>query len=124
MAYVHQPRLLAADQKALDEKLAMARAAGASIEILDGEDPVDVLLDFAKARGITQLFIGHTQRSGLRSRIWGNPVEKLIRRSHGMDVRVFPNNRWPINRAENSRFTWATPQVSAKPIRCSKRPRR
>ena len=67
-----------------------ARAAGAAIEILEGEDPVDTILDFARSRGITQLFIGHSQRSGFRWRIWGNPVDKLIHRSHGMDVRVFP----------------------------------
>ncbi|MGA2182991.1 MAG: hypothetical protein ABSH47_08175 [Bryobacteraceae bacterium] len=89
-AYVHQPHISAADQAALDDKLAMARSAGASIEILHGEDPVDAILHFARARGITQLFIGHSQRSGLWSRLWGNPVDNFIHRSRGMDVRVFP----------------------------------
>jgi two-component system, OmpR family, sensor histidine kinase KdpD len=68
----------------------MARAAGARIEILEGEDPVEAILDFARSGGITQLFIGHSQRSGIWPRIWGNPVDQLLRRSHGMDVRVFP----------------------------------
>jgi len=90
VAYVSQPEISPADQAALDEKLAIARAAGASIEVLDGEDPVDTILDFARARGITQLFIGHSLRSGLWTRIWGNPVDNLIRKSEGMDVRVFP----------------------------------
>ena len=89
-AYVNQPHISAADQAALDDKLTMARAAGASIEILHGEDPVGTILEFARARGITQLFIGHSQRSGLWSRLWGNPVDKFIHRSRGMDVRVFP----------------------------------
>ncbi|HTP86707.1 MAG TPA: hypothetical protein VMJ34_07165 [Bryobacteraceae bacterium] len=89
-AYVHQPHLSAGDQAALDEKLELAREAGASIEILYGENPVDAILQFARTRGITQLFIGHSQRSGLWSRLWGNPVDKLIYRSRGMDVRVFP----------------------------------
>ncbi len=89
-AYVHQEQISPADQAALEEKLAIARAAGATIEILEGEDPVSAILDFARSRGITQLFIGHTQRSGFGPRLWGNPVEKLIRRSRGMDVRVFP----------------------------------
>jgi two-component system, OmpR family, sensor histidine kinase KdpD len=89
-AYVRQPQISAVDQAALDQKLAIAREAGASIEILDGEDPVEAIGTFAKSRGITQLFIGHSQRSGLWSRMWGNPVDKLIRRSRGMDVRVFP----------------------------------
>jgi two-component system sensor histidine kinase KdpD len=90
VAYVHQPQLSRADQSTLDQKLALARAAGAQVEILDGEDPVTTLLDFARSRGITQLFIGHSQRTGIGARLWGSPVDRLIRRSRGMDVRVFP----------------------------------
>ncbi len=89
-AYVSQPEISPGDQAALDERLAMARAAGARIEILDGEDPVDAILTFAESQKVTQLFIGHSQRRGLWPRLWGNPVENLIRRSRGMDVRVFP----------------------------------
>ena len=90
-AYVQQPEISPEDRAALDEKLAIASTAGARIEILDGDDPVGAILDFAKSRGITQLFLGHSQRAGLWSRLFGNPVDRLIRRSHGMDVRVFPH---------------------------------
>jgi two-component system sensor histidine kinase KdpD len=90
-AYVHQPQLSERDRAALDEKLAIARAAGARIEILDGEDPVTLILNFARARGVTQLFIGHSQRRGLWARLWGTPVDRLIRQSCGMDIRVFPH---------------------------------
>lgn len=90
VAYVNQPAISETDQAALNEKLEIARAAGARIEILEGDDPVTAILDFARARGITQLFIGHSQRSGIGTRLWGNPVDKLIQRSRGMDVRVFP----------------------------------
>lgn len=90
VAYVSQPEISPRDRAALEEKLAIAREAGARIEILDGEDPVDAILDFAHSQGITQIFIGHSQRFGVWSRLWGNPVEKLIRRARGMDVRVFP----------------------------------
>ena len=68
----------------------MARSAGAHIEILEGEDPANAILGFAKSRGITQLFIGHSQRAGIRQRLLGNPVDKLIEHSYGMDVRIFP----------------------------------
>ena len=90
VAYVEQPDISSADQVALDEKLQIARDAGACIEILQGEDPVAAILSFVRSHGITQLFIGHSQRSGLWSRLWGNPVDKLIRRSPGVDIRVFP----------------------------------
>jgi len=88
VAYVRQANLLAADQQALEKKLVAARAAGAQVEVLDAEDPVAALLDFAKSRGITQLFIGHTQTQ--RRWPWSDPVDKLIRRSQGMDLRIFP----------------------------------
>ena len=89
VAYVNQPNISAADQAALDARLAIASAAGAHIEILEGDDPADTLLEFARSRGITQLFVGHSQRTGL-SRLLGTPIERLIRDSRGMDVRVFP----------------------------------
>lgn len=90
-AYVNQPNISASDQAALDERLGIVRASGARLEILEGEDPVSAILDFAKSRGITQLFIGHSQRSGIGPRLRGNPVDRLIQRSRGMDVRVFPH---------------------------------
>src|SRR5262249_7188665 len=89
-AYVDQPEISSADRAALDQKLALARGAGARIEILQGKDPAQAILDFARSHGVTQLFIGHTQRSGAWPRLRGNPVNKLIWGSRGMDVRVFP----------------------------------
>jgi two-component system sensor histidine kinase KdpD len=90
VAYVYQPNIREVDRAALEERLEMGRAAGAAIEMLRGDDPVTAILEFAHSRGITQLFIGHSQQSGLGARLLGNPVEKLIQRSRGMDVRVFP----------------------------------
>jgi two-component system sensor histidine kinase KdpD len=88
-AYVKQPNISAADQSALDARLAIASAAGAHIEILEGADPAEVLLEFARSRGVTQLFVGHSQRQGL-ARLRSGPLDKLIWEGHGMDVRVFP----------------------------------
>jgi two-component system sensor histidine kinase KdpD len=90
IVYVKQASLSPEDQDALEEKLALVRKEGIPLQILEGEDPVETLLEFANSRGITQLFIGHTQQSRIRSKIWGDPVDKLIRRSQGMDVRIFP----------------------------------
>ena len=92
VAYVNQSRISAEDQSRLDQKLELARAAGAVIEILEGEDPVETLVEFARSRGVTQLFIGHSQQSGWKSRLLGNSVDKLIRLSRGMDVRIFPQS--------------------------------
>ena len=89
VAYVNQPNISSDDQAALDARLAIASAAGAHIEILEGDDPADALLEFARSRGITQLFVGHSQRTGL-SRLLGKSDRQADPDSHGMDVRVFP----------------------------------
>jgi two-component system, OmpR family, sensor histidine kinase KdpD len=89
VAYVKQANISPADQSALDVRLAIANAAGAHIEVLEGSDPADTLLTFARSRGVTQLFVGHSQRSGL-ARLKASPLDKLIWESHGMDVCVFP----------------------------------
>jgi len=89
VAYVRQPDISPEDQSALDARLAIASAAGAHIEILEGEDPAEALLQFARSRGVTQLFVGHSQRTGL-ARLKGSPLDKLIWEGQGMDVRVFP----------------------------------
>jgi two-component system sensor histidine kinase KdpD len=89
VAYVQQPGISPPDQSALEARFAIASAAGAHIEILEGDDPAEALLNFARSRGITQLFVGHSQRGGL-TRLRASPLDKLIWESHGMDVRVFP----------------------------------
>lgn len=88
VAYVKQEELSAADREALEEKLTLARSAGAQVEILDGDDVTDTILGFAKSHAVTQLFIGHTQ--SIKKWPWRDPVEKVIRRSRGMDLRIFP----------------------------------
>ena len=89
VAYVKQANISPQDQSALDARLAIANATGAHVEILEGVDPADTLLQFARSRGITQLFVGHSQRSGI-ARLRGSPLDKLIWEGHGMDVCVFP----------------------------------
>jgi len=89
VAYVRQPNISPVDQAALDARLAIANAAGAHVEVLEGGDPAETLLKFARSRGITQLFVGHSQRTGL-ARLRGSPLDKLIWEGHGMDVCVFP----------------------------------
>jgi two-component system, OmpR family, sensor histidine kinase KdpD len=90
VAYVRQPKISPEDEAALKARLEMSREAGAQIEILEGEDPADALLGFARSRGITQLYVGHSQRAGLLARLRRGPLDKLVWEAHGMDVRVFP----------------------------------
>jgi len=89
-AHVKQGRMSPESQIALDCNLEIARQAGAEIEILEGDDPIEAILEFARERKVTQVFVGH----GLESKWWhrwtGGPVGRLIRGAQGIDVRVFP----------------------------------
>jgi two-component system sensor histidine kinase KdpD len=88
--YVTQQNLTAEDHMALERNVTLARAQGAAIETLEGKDPVKAILGYARARGITQIFVGHNLRRGWRTRLGGTPLDRLIRDAEGIDVRVFP----------------------------------
>lgn len=91
VVYVRQPRVSAADQAVLESHLAVAREAGARVEVLEGGDPVQAILGFARDSGVTQIFIGHSLRRNWRTRLFGGPVDRLIRDAEDMDVRIFPH---------------------------------
>jgi len=91
VAYVGQPEISAGDQAALDRNLAIARAANAHIQILDGEDPIDTILKYANEHGITQIFVGHSIRQRWWDRFARTPLDRLISGATDIDVRVFPH---------------------------------
>jgi two-component system sensor histidine kinase KdpD len=91
VAYVRQPHLRPEDQAALDQHLTVAREAGARIEILEGDEAIEAILAFARARGVTQIFVGHSLEKGWLRRLRGSHVDRIIRGADGMDVRVFPH---------------------------------
>jgi two-component system sensor histidine kinase KdpD len=91
VVYVRQPELSPSDQQALDRNLRIAREAGAEIHVLEGEDPIESIVEFARQQGITQIFIGHSKRESWRTRWFGDPVDRLIRSAKGIDIQVFPH---------------------------------
>jgi two-component system sensor histidine kinase KdpD len=88
--YVTQDNLTAEDNMALERNATIARAQHARVEILQGRDPITVILEYARAQGITQIFVGHNLRRTWRNRLGGTPLDRLIRDAEGIDVRVFP----------------------------------
>jgi two-component system, OmpR family, sensor histidine kinase KdpD len=88
-AYVAQPNLNRQDQETLDANLELARKVGAETHVLEGANPVDEILRFAQEHRVTQIFIGHTQRSRWLP-LARNAVDRLIEAAEGMDVRIFP----------------------------------
>lgn len=90
VVYVEQSDLSDTDRAMLERNLETARQVDAEIEVLQGEDVVDAILLFARREAITQIFVGHSQRSGFWQQFRPNPVERLILDSGSIDIRVFP----------------------------------
>jgi K+-sensing histidine kinase KdpD len=88
---VEQPGLEAEQRIRLNAALDEARLLGASIHVLEGDDPIDTLLRFARGNRITQIFVGHSMQESWWKRWMGGPLDRLIRGAEGMDVRVFPH---------------------------------
>lgn len=91
VVYVQEPDLIPKDKAALDANLSLARRLNAQVHVLDGEEPIRAVLEFARQHGITQIFIGHSSHEHWWDRLRGSFVDRLIRDAEGMDVRVFPN---------------------------------
>ena len=72
-------------------KPAIAREAGARFTFSKVRTPIEAIVDFARSHGITQIFIGHSQRESWTSRWFGDPVDHLIRCAKGIDIQVFPH---------------------------------
>jgi two-component system, OmpR family, sensor histidine kinase KdpD len=89
--YVRQKGLSSGDKKPLDEALDKAKASGLQVEVLDGEDPVTSIVQYARAHGVTQIFVGHSAKRDLGTRMFGSAVSRLVREARGIDVRVFPH---------------------------------
>ena len=90
VAYVNQPDISADDQAALDAETGdcqrRRRPRRDSGRRGSGGHP----------SGVRQIPRHHAALRGTQpahrtlARLWGSPVDKLIRESHGMDVRIFP----------------------------------
>lgn len=91
VVYVNEPDLTSKDRKALEANLSLARRVNAQVHLLDCEEPIRAIMEFARQHGITQIFIGHSSHEHWWHRIWGSFVDRLIREAEGIDVRVFPN---------------------------------
>jgi two-component system, OmpR family, sensor histidine kinase KdpD len=88
--YVTQDNLTPDDRMALERNVTLARSQQAHVETLEGKDPIETILNYARDHGITQIFVGHNLRRTWRARLGGTPLDRLIRDAEGIDVRVFP----------------------------------
>jgi two-component system, OmpR family, sensor histidine kinase KdpD len=90
VVHVQQPAITQRDRENLEQNLDLARQLGAQVEVLCGLDAADAILTFARQKGITQIFVGHSTSQGAWRRLWSSLVDRLIRSAEGIDVVVYP----------------------------------
>jgi two-component system sensor histidine kinase KdpD len=88
--HVREPGQSEKEKATIQTYLDAAAKAGAVTEFLQSDDPVAAILEFAREKRITQIFIGHSRHDTWWKSFFGDPVRRLIREAEGIDVRVFP----------------------------------
>jgi two-component system sensor histidine kinase KdpD len=77
------------EKEQIEEHLDFARRSGAEVHVVKSADVVGAIIDFARANRITQIFIGHPRKKKWLP--WGEQhIDRLIRETEGMDVRIYP----------------------------------
>jgi two-component system sensor histidine kinase KdpD len=101
VVYVETPReapnLIDAEaQRHLLANAERARELGAEVVHLKGDDPVAVLLDFARSHGVGQIIIGRSQAPWWRQIFGRSVVMRLIREAAGFDVLIASLDEEPV----------------------------
>ena len=89
--YVCEPGRSKRDRVIIRRYFDAAKKAGAATEVLESDNQISAIVEFARQKRITQIFVGHSAHNTWRDRFFGNPVLRLIRAAEGIDVRVFPH---------------------------------
>jgi two-component system sensor histidine kinase KdpD len=77
-------------EAALERNLQIARDAEADVVVLDGEDEVCTIIEFARKERITQLFLGHSPVRRWQRWFCRTTADRIIGAAEGIDVKLFP----------------------------------
>ena len=78
----------AEERERLRHHLELARTLNVQTEIRVGRHVARELVAFARERGVTQIFLGHSVRAGWRKLLEGNIVAGVIRGAPEVDIHV------------------------------------
>ncbi|HJU63346.1 MAG TPA: universal stress protein [Candidatus Binatia bacterium] len=81
-------RIDAALQRYLMEDEQKARDLGAEVVRLRSEEPVEALLDFARAHGVRHIVVGRSHKSWWRYLLGQSPISKLVTQANGFDLHI------------------------------------
>lgn len=86
--HVRQGELPPAQQQALETYIKLARDLGAQVHEVESDDVVTAVRRFVDEHRITQVILGHSQRSRWQTLLHGSIVNRLLKALPGVDVHV------------------------------------
>ncbi|MCB2291469.1 universal stress protein [Clostridium sp. CS001] len=87
------PTLSKKELDSLESHFQLAKQLGADTVTLTGKSVSKELVKFASQKHITQLIIGHTNRSIWQIAFRGSSVTKILRHAKDIEIHVIPDNR-------------------------------
>ncbi|WP_162232550.1 universal stress protein, partial [Methylogaea oryzae] len=96
VAYVETPKLQRLPAERRDQVLAVLRQAerlGAETVTLSAPDMTEAILDFARERNVTKIFMGKPTRRGWKRWLLGSVVDRVIAEAHNINVYLLGSPR-------------------------------
>ncbi|MDD5594144.1 MAG: sensor histidine kinase KdpD [Candidatus Margulisbacteria bacterium] len=78
------------DKEDLENNFALAKQLGAATTILSGRSISDELAKFAKEKNITQIVIGHSEKSPFQALFTGSTASQLLSETKNIAIHVIP----------------------------------
>ncbi len=85
------PKYTEKDEEMIKKHQMLARQLGAEIVTLKGKSISRELVRFALEKHITQIIIGHSNRSKIQTLLRGSTVYKLLKHAKDIEIHVIPN---------------------------------
>src|SRR5260370_21030405 len=77
--YVCEPGRSKRERATIRRYFDAAKKAGADTEVLESDDPISAIVEFARHKRFTQISIGQSANHTWRNRFFGDPELRLIR---------------------------------------------
>lgn len=90
--HLFAPKLTRQNEKVLNSHFELAKQLGADVVTLKGKSISGELSKFAQERHITQIIMGHSTRTKLQTLLRGSTINKLLKKTKNIEVRVIPND--------------------------------
>jgi two-component system sensor histidine kinase KdpD len=94
-----QPALSPSERQTLASAFKLAEDLGAETTVLRGETVSEALLAYARAHGVSKIVVGKPARPRWRDRLFGSPVDAMVRASAEIDVFVVAGAEEPAAEA-------------------------